>query len=1053
MFTSLPTRLKKACRWLPVALLPFAAQAQFAYQPGNAVNTTGTYTDLATDGTAITTANTDDANSTAQPIGFSFSLNGVAFTQFVLNTNGLIRLGAAGPSSAMAFPDYAQAPDTGPISGTNAADVNLIAPFNTDLMAGTGTTEYRYFTSGTAPNRVCTIQWKNVADKAQLSGVGGVLITTQYANFSFQAKLYETSNQVEFVYGTATAGTGTANAKFVAVGVKGLTPAASVVATKGSTSPWSATTFLAGPYTAAANAHNVRQNVLPDPGRTYRFIGSVANDAAVTALYTQGQLSNVSPNHVVSAVISNRGTAASTANTATLTVTRGATVLFTDTQPVASVAVGGSSTVSFNAYPTALMSNLGTNMVTVTLANDGNNTNNIASLDQVVSATAFNYASPAVATPGGLSFGATGMGNVGARYSTTTATQVVSIQAYMASGVGTATGVLFSGTGVELGRSATRTLTAADAGTVVTFTLPAPISVGPGDFLAGLNLTAGAALGSQAEVPTRTGTFYQVNAGPALVDLASSNLGRFNLGVTTQPTTPPACPAASNLTATNLSTTGASIGFTGTPGATYTVTYQAAGGAVQTVTPAPSTSPVTLTGLTLNTAYTVTVTVNCSGNTTSSASTFTFTTLAIDNDEPSGAITLPVTATCTPTNATNAGATTTNATAFGYTNPGCGIAASPKDVWFKFTTAAVGVGSTVVNIAVTGNPAGQVRVFSSTAGAAGPFTSVGCAAGTAINTVASALRVANLSPNTTYYVFVSGYGSGDTQGAFTICVTGLATPAPAAYATLPYTEGFEGPWIDVLATRDVPTNNWRNTPATGNNSWRREDDGFLSAGWSFPADETGPTPPYVIRSSVGAHSARFHTFGSNPAGLTGTLDLYANLSGAGAKRLDFDYINPTGTDKLEVLVSTDGGATFGAPILTANTNATFTAKTVTIASTSATTVIRFRATSDYGDDDIGMDNLRLTVVTGTTNEQLAATVSLYPNPAHQSFQLVVPAGILSKASATLLNALGQVVQSRQLNLPAAGGIEKFNVSGLAAGVYSLQLKSGSDTVVKRVVVE
>ena len=79
-------------------------------------------------------------------------------------------------------------------------------------------------------------------------------------------------------------------------------------------------------------------------------------------------------------------------------------------------------------------------------------------------------------------------------------------------------------------------------------------------------------------------------------------------------------------------------------------------------------------------------------------------------------------------------------------------------------------------------------------------------------------------------------------------------------------------------------------------------------------------------------------------------------------------------------------------------------------------------------------------------------LGLYPNPAHQSFQLSVPTG-LRAASATLSNALGQVVQSRQLNLPATGGTADFNVSSLASGIYTLTLKSGVDLVVKRVVVE
>ena len=104
---NLQTRLKRAGRWLPVALLPLlplAAQAQtLNYVPASAINTAGTYTDLGTTGTAITTANTDDANSAAQPIGFTFTFNGTAFTQFMLNTNGLIKLGSTAPSSGRAI--------------------------------------------------------------------------------------------------------------------------------------------------------------------------------------------------------------------------------------------------------------------------------------------------------------------------------------------------------------------------------------------------------------------------------------------------------------------------------------------------------------------------------------------------------------------------------------------------------------------------------------------------------------------------------------------------------------------------------------------------------------------------------------------------------------------------------------------------------------------------------------------------------------------------------------------------------------------------------------
>ncbi|MFC7666206.1 hypothetical protein ACFQT0_01230 [Hymenobacter humi] len=285
----------------------------------------------------------------------------------------------------------------------------------------------------------------------------------------------------------------------------------------------------------------------------------------------------------------------------------------------------------------------------------------------------------------------------------------------------------------------------------------------------------------------------------------------------------------------------------------------------------------------------------------------------------------------------------------------------------------------------------------------------------------SPITITGLTPGTVYNITLQSVCAG---GITSTLLAGRAlttgTPQAAAYAALPYTESFEGPWVNGLSTRDLPTANWRNTPATGDDSWRREDDGFASGGWQYQPNESPtpdfPTPPYVIRSSVGAHSARFHTFGAEK-GLQGKLDLYLNMSGTGNKVLSFDYINPSGQDSLVVRVSTDGGATFGKSVLKALNNSTFTNKTVSIASSSATTVVRFLATSDFGDDDIGIDNVQVRVVTATRNEALAATVSLSPNPAHGRFTLGVPAGRLHTATATLSNALGQVVQQRQPTCP------------------------------------
>ena len=203
--------------------------------------------------------------------------------------------------------------------------------------------------------------------------------------------------------------------------------------------------------------------------------------------------------------------------------------------------------------------------------------------------------------------------------------------------------------------------------------------------------------------------------------------------------------------------------------------------------------------------------------------------------------------------------------------------------------------------------------------------------------------------STNYRCVVTCSASGLSANSSSTLVTITGTPT---YATIPYTQSFEGPWINRCNTRDIPTNAWANTPGTGNNSWRRDDDG-ASASWSTPAGGI-----YSPTFTAGSYSARFHSaWASN--GLQGTLDLWINLSPVGSKTLCFDFINTSGSDVLDVLLSTDGGATFPTTLLSLPSNSGWTSQTVNIASNSATCVIRFRGTSDYGSTDIGIDNIFL----------------------------------------------------------------------------------------------
>lgn len=201
-------------------------------------------------------------------------------------------------------------------------------------------------------------------------------------------------------------------------------------------------------------------------------------------------------------------------------------------------------------------------------------------------------------------------------------------------------------------------------------------------------------------------------------------------------------------------------------------------------------------------------------------------------------------------------------------------------------------------------------------------------------------------------------------------LTFLYTPgtwitAPTTYATLPFTEEFSS-WANGNSTADLPNATyWRSWPSRGNSSWRQNDIasgsvGFTStSGWVNNTESTATT----ISSPAVAPTARFHSYYAN-AGLVGNMDLYVDLSsgGAGVRVISFDYRNASGSDKLDVLLSTDGGATF-TNVGSVTTNSAWTKPSFVINSTAANAIVRLSATSDYGSDDIFVDNLSITVST------------------------------------------------------------------------------------------
>ena len=171
-------------------LLPFGGRAQVDY---SFTAISGTFTPLTSPVTAtLTAANPggrpllDESFANNVPIGFTFQYNGLNYTNIHLNANGLASLGAGFVANAGTNPGY-DSNELRAAAGFRGVTRPVLAPLWDDL-AFTGTTGLSYNTTGTAPNRVFTAQWQNMAWQTGTAAV------------SFQLRLLETSNVIEFVY-------------------------------------------------------------------------------------------------------------------------------------------------------------------------------------------------------------------------------------------------------------------------------------------------------------------------------------------------------------------------------------------------------------------------------------------------------------------------------------------------------------------------------------------------------------------------------------------------------------------------------------------------------------------------------------------------------------------------------------------------------------------------------------------------------------------------------------------------------------------------------------
>ncbi len=200
-----------------------------------------------------------------------------------------------------------------------------------------------------------------------------------------------------------------------------------------------------------------------------------------------------------------------------------------------------------------------------------------------------------------------------------------------------------------------------------------------------------------------------------------------------------------------------------------------------------------------------------------------------------------------------------------------------------------------------------------------------------------------------------------------------------------------------------------------------------------------------------------------------------SFAGATTASLTFDVAyaqyNSSTNDRLQVEVSIDCGVTWS----TKYNKAGVALKTVPAATSSFTpgsdsdwrhevvsltsiagesqVLVRFKGTSDYG-NNLFIDNINFynTDVTGVEESKLVSNISLYPNPATTNATIEFNLRETTPVSISMINALGQTVLNE--NLGKINGFQKhiINTTSLENGLYFLSIKTGNETVTRKITV-
>lgn len=156
----------------------------------------GNFSSINTTGTALIPNDWDDGCSDVTDIGFNFNYNDVVYTQFSVNTNGTVNLGN-------------QTIDEETNNLESEEFTNLLAPLWDDLkFYNSGTDEGIFYSLDlNGSYNILTIEYYNVG---RYNSTGQV---------SFQVKIFEEDNHIEFIYGDLSGATNWSETSTTSIGM------------------------------------------------------------------------------------------------------------------------------------------------------------------------------------------------------------------------------------------------------------------------------------------------------------------------------------------------------------------------------------------------------------------------------------------------------------------------------------------------------------------------------------------------------------------------------------------------------------------------------------------------------------------------------------------------------------------------------------------------------------------------------------------------------------------------------------------------------------------